>query len=103
MPRKTPLSSEEKRARRSAVSMKAFRGELRFPGAIREIRDSLGLTQAEFAKRFGLTRLQLIDLEKGRANPTVETLDKIGKVFGFSVGFVPRKGAVRPDTLEEVP
>lgn len=96
MPRKRPLTREEKLARRAEVSRKAFRGELRFPGAIREIRDSLGLTQAEFAERFGLTRLQVIALEKGRANPTLETLEKIGRLFGFGVGFVPAEGATRP-------
>jgi len=96
MPRKRPLSREEKRARRGEVSLKAFRGELRFPEAILEIWASLGLTQAEFAQYFGLTRVQVIALEKGKANPTVETLDKIARPFGFVVGFVPQKGAHRP-------
>ena len=96
MPKKIPLSREEKRTRRTELARKAFRGELRLPGAIREIRQSLGLTQAKFAYHFRLTRQQVIDLEKGRANPTVETLDKIGVVFGFRVGFVPREGAHSP-------
>ena len=96
MPKKRHLSSEEKRTRRSAVTRKAFRGELRFPSAIREIRQALGLTQVEFARYFGLSRLQVIALEKGDANPTLETLEKIGKAFGFEVGFVPKDGASRP-------
>ena len=96
MPRKRLLSREEKIARRAEVARKAFRGELRFPEAIREIRHALGLTQDEFAERFGLTRARMIELEKGRANPTLETLDKIGKPFGFVVGFVPRAEATRP-------
>lgn len=74
----------------------AFRGELRFPGAIREIRLSLGLTQADFAQKFGLTRIQVISPESGKANPTLETLQKIARPFGFQVGFVPREDATRP-------
>ena len=64
-------------------------GRLRLPEGIRAIRLALGLSQEEFAARFKLTRNQLIELEKGRANPTVETLERIGKPFGFTVGFVP--------------
>lgn len=100
MPKKRILSREEKRARRSEVTRKAFRGELRLPGAIREMREAIGLTQAEFAHYFRLTRQQVIALENGRANPTVETLEKICRVYGFRVGFVPREGAVRPWDLE---
>jgi transcriptional regulator with XRE-family HTH domain len=96
MPRKRPLTREEISARRAEVTRKAFRGELRFPEALREIRQALGLTQDEFAERFGLTRARVIELEKGRANPTIETLDKICRPFGFVVGFVPREGASRP-------
>jgi putative transcriptional regulator len=88
MPKMIPLSRDEKLARRAAVRDRAAAGDLRFPEAIRDIRNSLGLTQAEFASRFGLTRLQVIALEKGKANPTLETLQKIGRVFGFTVGFV---------------
>lgn len=49
------------------------------------------MTQAVFAEKFGLNRIQVIALEKGRANPTLETLEKIGRVFGFTVGFVLRE------------
>lgn len=70
---------------------KAASGELRLPEAVREIRNSLGMTQAVFAEKFGLNRIQVIALEKGRANPTLETLEKIGRVFGFTVGFVLRE------------
>lgn len=90
MPRMTPLSRDEKLKRREAVRLRAAAGDLRLPEAIRDIRNSLGLTQAEFASKFGLTRLQVIALEKGKANPTLETLQKIGRVFGFTVGFVMR-------------
>ena len=91
MPRKRPLTRDEKLERREAIAQRAATGTLRLPEAIRDIRDALGLTQADFAQKFGLTRSQLIELEKGRANPTQETLARIGAPFGFVLGFVPRK------------
>ncbi|WP_317937949.1 helix-turn-helix transcriptional regulator [Sulfitobacter pontiacus] len=53
------------------------------------------MTQAEFAYHFGLTRKQAIDLENGKGNPTLETLKKVSRPFGFQVGFV------RTDTFPE--
>ncbi|MBO9428090.1 helix-turn-helix domain-containing protein [Sulfitobacter sp. R18_1] len=90
MPKLKPLTRSETRARRQEVFLKACAGELALPSAVREIRKSLGMTQAIFAKHFGLTRIQVIDLEKGKANPTLETLMKIGRPFGFQVGFIPK-------------
>lgn len=90
MPRLRPPDREEKLARRTALADKAAAGGLRLPQAVREMRRALGLTQARFAERFGLTRQQVIDLELGRANPTQETLQRIARPFGFTLGFVPR-------------
>ena len=53
------------------------------------------MTQAEVACHFGLTRKQGIDLENGKGNPTLETLKKVSRPFGFQVGFV------RTDTFPE--
>jgi putative transcriptional regulator len=50
---------------------------------------TLGRSQPEFAKLFKLTTRQVADIERGEANPTSETLQKIGRAFGFQVGFVP--------------
>ncbi len=90
MPKSLPLSREEKLERREKIAIKARSGQLRFPHAVKEIRQSLGLTQQEFGDRFGLARIHVIALEKGKSNPTLETLEKIGKPFGFAVGFVPK-------------
>jgi DNA-binding XRE family transcriptional regulator len=90
MPKKRPLTREESLARHREIALRAGRGELRLPEAIREIRDAEGLSQAEFAERLGLTRLQLLDLEKGRGNPKLETLQRICRPFGLEIGLVPR-------------
>ncbi len=102
MPALKPLTKMEKRQRREEIFRKAASGELRFPDAVRDLRKSLGMTQAVFAEKFGLTRVQVIELESGRANPTLETLQKIGRPFGFQVGFVPSRknlSSSRPDPL----
>lgn len=90
MPRRTPLTREEKLNRRLDIAARAASGDLRLPGAIREMREALGLTQAAFGEKFGLTRIQVLNLEKGTANPTRETLERIGRPFGFVLGFVSR-------------
>jgi transcriptional regulator with XRE-family HTH domain len=78
---------------RRALAERARNGNLRLPGAVREIRKGLGMTQAEFAKTLVLTRRQIAEIEGGTANPTLETLDRIGRLFGFAIGFVPKAEA----------
>jgi putative transcriptional regulator len=89
MPRWRKPTKEEIRDRRAAVSAKARAGELRLPHAVAEMRHALGLSQPAFAKLFKLTTRQVAEIERGVANPTSETLQKIGRAFGFQIGFVP--------------
>lgn len=98
MPIHKPLSRDESLSRRHEVARKAAAGELRLPGAIREMRLALGLTQKDFARYFHLTRSRVIALEAGRSNPTLETLSRIAKPFGFTTGFVPRE---KPEQRKE--
>lgn len=82
------ISRDETRRRRAEIQRRACAGELPLPNAIRDMRKALGMTQAKFATCFGLTRVQVSQLENGRANPTLETLTRIGRPFGFEIGFV---------------
>ena len=91
MPRWKKPSKAESSTLRSGLREKAEAGELRFPDAVLEIRRSLGLTQEQFAEITGTTKRQVAEIETGKANPTVETLQRIASLFGFSLGFVPRK------------
>lgn len=56
--------------------------------AIRRMRKALGMTQARFGQVFSLTPRQVWELEAGAANPTLATLARLGKSFGFQPGFV---------------
>jgi len=37
-----------------------------------------------------LQKRQIAEIEAGKGNPTLPTLQKIGRLFGFEVGFIPR-------------
>lgn len=90
MARWTKPTKDEVLENRRTLAERARCGDLRLPGAVVEIRKSIGMTQAEFSKVLGLTRRQIAEIEAGSANPTLETLEKIGRLFGFGIGFVPK-------------
>jgi DNA-binding XRE family transcriptional regulator len=75
---------------RTELQAKAETAALRLPGAVVEIRLALGLSQEEFAKAFKITRRNLSNIENGRGNPSLETLEKIGRPLGLVLGYVPR-------------
>lgn len=83
-------TKEEILENRRTLAERARTGDLRLPGAVAEIRKGIGMTQGEFAKTLSLTRRQVAEIEAGTANPTLDTLVKIGRLFGLSVGFVPK-------------
>lgn len=82
-------TKEEILQNRQTLAARAREGDLRLPGAVVDIRRGVGMTQEEFAKTLSLTRRQVAEIECGAANPTLETLERIGRLFGFGVGFVP--------------
>lgn len=84
---KKPTKDEILENRRT-LAERARTGDLKLPQAVADIRKGFGMTQEEFAKMLTLTRRQVAEIEAGSANPTLETLEKIGRLFGFRVGFV---------------
>ncbi|MEE2865954.1 MAG: helix-turn-helix transcriptional regulator [Pseudomonadota bacterium] len=100
MGRMRKLDKTELRELRAAVLKKAAEGQLDFPEGIKQMRLATGLSQVKFAKMLGLTTKTIADIEAGAANPTVETLDKIGRPFGLTTGFVPRPRKSRTSSVE---
>lgn len=90
MPRLNTVPPSEILARRRAFADAIEGGGLPVAEAIRRMRHALGMTQARFAATFKLTPGQVWELENGTANPTLETLDRLGRPFGFVGGFVSR-------------
>ncbi len=85
-------TKEEILENRRALAERARTGDLRLPDAVAEIRKGFGMTQEEFAKTLSLTRRHVAEIKTGTANPMLGTLEKIGRLFGFGIGFVPKIG-----------
>ena len=63
--------------------------KLSIQDAVKAMRRRSRLTQPEFARHRGVSLATLRQIEAGTGNPSVETLNKIGSVFGLQVGFIP--------------
>ncbi|WP_314504415.1 helix-turn-helix transcriptional regulator [uncultured Microbacterium sp.] len=54
----------------------------RVTNRIRALRESAGITQAELARRIGVTRQTVIAIEQERYSPSLELAFQIARVFG---------------------
>lgn len=63
--------------------------KLDYAVAIMQLRESLGLTQEQFAKKVNKPQSTIARIENGNANPTIKTLDEIGHAVGkkLSISF----------------
>jgi len=52
---------------------------------IREYRESRGMKQAELAEQVGVRRETIVNLEKGKYNPSLKLAMDIAKVFHVTV------------------
>lgn len=65
--------------------------ELSLGEAVRRMRKISGMSQKAYAEHIvGIAPRILAEVERNEGNPTVETLNKIGRPFGYTVGFVPK-------------
>lgn len=87
MPRR-PRDLATARAMRDQFAADIDSGQLTLGQAVKRMRELSGLTQAEFAKHLGLGVLTLKNLENDKGNPTVGTLNRIGRIFGVQAGYV---------------
>ena len=55
------------------------------PTKIREYREKQGLTQSELADLVGVRRETIVNLERGRYNPSLKLAMDIAKVFHVTV------------------
>jgi transcriptional regulator with XRE-family HTH domain len=89
MPIKRSITQQDSSVARAELLENASKGILTWSAAVRLMRLSVGKNQSEFAKLFRLTRRQIAELEGGHSNPGIQTLNRLGRAFGLTVGFIP--------------
>jgi ribosome-binding protein aMBF1 (putative translation factor) len=57
-----------------------------------EMRDRLGLSQAELAQRCGIDQGDISRIERGATSPTARTLQRIAEALGADLRLVARAG-----------
>lgn len=85
---KKPIDKEAARKLRAQLNDAIDRGELSIQEAVKRMRKISRLTQPEFAHHRGVSAKVIKEIERGVANPTVNTLNRIGEFFGLEVAFV---------------
>lgn len=84
------LSIAEQESRRAALRQALREGRLEIGAALREMRRLTGLSQKDYAEKVArIFPRVLMEIERGHANPTLETLEKLAKPWGWKVGFLP--------------
>ena len=72
-----------------SVEQRLNHGEIDFGEAIKTLRKEItGLNQTEFANLAGVSLRSLAQLESGKGNPTIKTLNQLFSLFGLKVGLV---------------
>lgn len=57
----------------------------RITNTIRATREAAGMTQADLARRIGVTRQTLIAIEQGKYSPSLEMAFQLARVFGVGL------------------
>jgi DNA-binding XRE family transcriptional regulator len=89
MSKKKPMDKAEARERRNRMLESAAAARLSLNEGVREMRAIAGMTQEEFARHRGVSARVIKAIELGQGNPTVATMNRIGRFFGLEVAFVP--------------
>lgn len=64
---------------------------MKLPEILRERRVLLRLTQADLADIAGLSIRTIGDIEKGKGNPSLSSLEKVASILGMEITAVVRK------------
>ena len=90
MGRMKKLSVAERQQARVALYEDLDAGRLTsLADTVRRMRQVTGMTQADFAEKVaGVSKLTVAQIERGEGNPTVDTLERVGRAFGLRLGFV---------------
>lgn len=57
---------------------------VQFGAKVRAMREAIGITQDDLAKRIGLTRTSVVNIESGKQRVLLHHVDAFAKAFGTS-------------------
>ncbi len=99
------LTTDERAELLTALHRMVAREELKLGEVLRVLRAAhLRIDRDRFARMVRLSPRAIAELESGRANPTLQTLDQVLRPFGLRIGLVPAPGtlpAEQPPDLTE--
>lgn len=64
---------------------------MNIPKIISERRKALGITQTELAEMAGICIATVKDIERGKGNPSLKTLEQLCMVLGFEIKLTIKK------------
>lgn len=97
------LSREEVESLRKELVGLVPRASADIPHLLRTMRLIARKSQIEYAKLCEVSPRVLADIEAGKGSPTVETLEKLLRPFGYRVGIVvPIDDNLYPDSQKKV-
>lgn len=62
-----------------------WKGMTHLNNHVRELREAMGLTQAELAKRTGVSRQAINAIETGKYDPSIWLAYSLAKTFGLTI------------------
>ncbi|MGR4068093.1 helix-turn-helix transcriptional regulator [Billgrantia sp. C5P2] len=100
--KKHELTPDEREQKLLDVARQLLTEEISEGQALRILRrDVLGLSQDAYAKLVGISRRTLSDLERNRANMTLDAMNRVYRPLGLRVGLLPRQRALLERALEQ--
>ncbi|WP_310460506.1 helix-turn-helix domain-containing protein [Sphaerotilus sp.] len=82
--------SEQMRLRRQAIEAVLAHPEWTLADAIRHLKTTMRLTSAELARLAGVSHRTVQDIEQGRSEGTVQTMNRLLGIVGLKLGVVRR-------------
>lgn len=96
------LTPEEREAALLDQLRRLMRGELSEGQVLRHLRrEVLGLSQGAYAKRVGVSRRTLSDLERDVGSASMTSMNRVFRPLGLKVGLVPRQPALLTRLAED--
>ena len=59
-----------------------------FSKRLQALRESVGFTQKELAQKVNLSQQTIDHYEKGRSNPSIDTINQLANIFGVSTDYL---------------